>query len=255
MTPLRYMALVPLLMMVASIWVGSYRYVNAKNEMRRELNQALCHLVSTEQSRTWLCDSLAALPDAGVLTPANRQTAFHLSLSNASLRDTAHFSLCLLCPDARDRFAEQAAVCSDTLLWHVPQSEGMVVAIKAFANPSVAAIFRTSRPAAPLATFFSSLLLLMGLLFVRKPQSTPQMMPTETPALSLTPMQQQLIDLFRNAPEQTLTKDEICAVLWPKKENADDTLYTFISRLKSSLKKQSGPQIQNRRGREYMLVD
>ncbi len=254
MNPLRYMALVPILMMVASVWVGSYRYVNAKNEMRRDLNQALRHLVTTEQSRTWLCDSLSSLPDAGVLTPANRRTAFHLSLSNSSLRDTAHFSLCLLRPDARDRFAEEAAVCSDTLLWHVPQSEGMVVALKAFANPSVASIFRTSRPAAPLATFFSGLLL-MGLLFVRKPQSAPQAMPPATPALSLTPMQQQLIDLFRNAPEQTLTKEEICAALWPRKENADDSLYTFISRLKTSLKKQSGPQIQNRRGREYVLVD
>ena len=40
-----------------------------------------------------------------------------------------------------------------------------------------------------------------------------------------------------------------------KKDNPEDTLYTFMSRLKSSLKNQSTLQIVNRRGREYVLVD
>ena len=63
------------------------------------------------------------------------------------------------------------------------------------------------------------------------------------------------MDMFRSAPGQTLTKDEICAALWPKKDNPEDTLYTFISRMKSSLKNQSTLQIVNHRGREYVLVD
>lgn len=63
------------------------------------------------------------------------------------------------------------------------------------------------------------------------------------------------MEMFRNAPEHTLTKEEICKALWPKKEKPEDTLYTFISRLKTSLRKQSDLQIINRRGREYALVE
>ena len=68
-------------------------------------------------------------------------------------------------------------------------------------------------------------------------------------------MQMRLMEMFRNAPNQTLAKEEICAALWPKKDKPEDTLYTFISRLKTSLQKQSGLRIVNRRGREYVLVD
>ena len=84
-----------------------------------------------------------------------------------------------------------------------------------------------------------------------------QLKPVAVPParLSLTPMQEKLMEMFRSAPGQTLTKEEICTALWPKKENPEDTLYTFMSRLKSSLKNQSSLQIVNRRGREYVLLD
>jgi DNA-binding response OmpR family regulator len=72
--------------------------------------------------------------------------------------------------------------------------------------------------------------------------------------IHLTPMQKQLMDLFAAAPNHTLSKEEICAALWPKKDDPDDTLYTFISRLKSSLKRQSTCRIINERGEAYTLV-
>ncbi len=73
--------------------------------------------------------------------------------------------------------------------------------------------------------------------------------------LNLTPMQEQLMQLFYASPSRTLSKEEICSALWPRKDNPEDGLYTFISRMKSSLAGQSSLRIVNRRGREYVLVD
>ena len=74
--------------------------------------------------------------------------------------------------------------------------------------------------------------------------------------LVLTPMQEQLMDMFLASPGRTLSKEEICSALWPKKDNPDDSFYTFISRMKSSMARQSSSfRIENKRGREYVLAD
>lgn len=73
--------------------------------------------------------------------------------------------------------------------------------------------------------------------------------------LSLTPMQQQLMELFWQAPDHTLTKDEICATLWAKKPNANDTLYTLIHRLRPIIETNTTMKIETDRGRSYSLKD
>ena len=78
---------------------------------------------------------------------------------------------------------------------------------------------------------------------------------TDVSTLTLTPMQEQLLQLFLESPERTLCKDRICSALWPKKDNPDDTFYTFISRMKSALAKQSTLKIENKRGGGYVLYD
>lgn len=69
----------------------------------------------------------------------------------------------------------------------------------------------------------------------------------------LTPMQEQLMDLFKNADGRVLTKQEICEALWPKKPDASDTLYTLIRRLKPILEKKN-MRIESDRGRGYRLI-
>ena len=77
---------------------------------------------------------------------------------------------------------------------------------------------------------------------------------TLTHDIHLTPMQEQLMELFVAAPCHTLTKEAICEALWPKKDHPEDTLYTFISRLKTTLTRQSDMDIVNKRGKEYQLI-
>ena len=66
-------------------------------------------------------------------------------------------------------------------------------------------------------------------------------------------MQQQLMELFFRAPNHTLSKTEICEALWPKKEDADETLYTLIRRLKPIVEQHSNLKIEADRGKAYEL--
>lgn len=69
-----------------------------------------------------------------------------------------------------------------------------------------------------------------------------------------TPMQHQLMQLFFASPDMRLTKSCICDTLWPRKEDASETLYTLIRRLKPILAENSTLRIEVDRGRAYRLV-
>lgn len=71
----------------------------------------------------------------------------------------------------------------------------------------------------------------------------------------LTPMQQQLMEMFFNTDDHTLSKQEICDRLWPKKPDASETLYTLIRRLKPVIERSSRLRIESERGKAYRLVD
>lgn len=73
--------------------------------------------------------------------------------------------------------------------------------------------------------------------------------------MHLTPMQRQLMEMFFASPSHRLTKHEICDALWPKKDDASDTLYTMIRRLRQELVKSSSLRIESDRGRAYILSD
>lgn len=71
----------------------------------------------------------------------------------------------------------------------------------------------------------------------------------------LTPMQEQLMKMFVSSENLTLSKQDICATLWPKKPDASDTLYTLIKRIKPIVEERFGMKIVSDRGRNYSLVD
>ena len=69
----------------------------------------------------------------------------------------------------------------------------------------------------------------------------------------LTPMQHQLMEMFFMSPSHSLTKTEICDVLWPKKPDASETLYTLIRRIKPIIEEHSDLRIEVDRGKAYVL--
>ena len=72
--------------------------------------------------------------------------------------------------------------------------------------------------------------------------------------LHLTPMQRQLMEMFLSSPTHELSKEEICEALWPRKDDASDTLYALISRLKGVVESQTSLRITSERGRAYRLT-
>ncbi|MBO4718525.1 MAG: helix-turn-helix domain-containing protein [Prevotella sp.] len=71
--------------------------------------------------------------------------------------------------------------------------------------------------------------------------------------VKLTPMQQQLMEMFFRSSSHSLTKTEICDALWPKKPDASETLYTLIRRIKPVIEAHSDLRIEVDRGRSYEL--
>ena len=69
----------------------------------------------------------------------------------------------------------------------------------------------------------------------------------------LTPMQQQLMEMFFRSPSHQLSKSEICEALWPKKTDASETLYALVSRLKPIIEQHTNLKIESDRGRAYLL--
>lgn len=71
--------------------------------------------------------------------------------------------------------------------------------------------------------------------------------------VQFTPMQSQLMEMFFHSPSYSLTKTEICDALWPKKPDANDTLYTLIRRLKHVIEQHSDLKIESDRSKAYHL--
>ncbi len=72
--------------------------------------------------------------------------------------------------------------------------------------------------------------------------------------VQLTPMQHQLMEMFFHSPSHSLSKTEICDALWPKKPDANDTLYTLIRRLKPVIEQHSNLKIESDRSKAYRLT-
>ena len=72
--------------------------------------------------------------------------------------------------------------------------------------------------------------------------------------VKLTPMQQQLMEMLWKSPTHQLSKTEICNTLWPKKPDANETLYTLIRRLKPIIEQHSDLKIESDRGKSYGLT-
>ncbi|MBQ9637255.1 MAG: helix-turn-helix domain-containing protein [Prevotella sp.] len=72
--------------------------------------------------------------------------------------------------------------------------------------------------------------------------------------VKLTPMQHQLMEMFFQSPTHSLSKFEICDTLWPKKMDANETLYTLIRRLRPVVERHSDLHIESDRSRAYRLV-
>ena len=252
-------------LLLATILASLHSYRAAVIDMTRDLDQAL---MLTMKMKT-----------AEYITPDTVRT-YRSLIKNPVLRQCATLSYCL--PDER-----RTSVCSRKMLWKQGRQRYY---LRGYANCSMATVLSHSDQRLPLMLSLLTVLsfAIAFLPRVRRQQVVPALAsptgafvspdrtiisPDNMPmigdlcycpdtqdffhngrAIHFTPMQRQLMELFWQSDRHTLTKQEICDALWPRKDNASETLYTLIKRLKQTLA-DNGCQLQitSDRGRAYKL--
>jgi hypothetical protein len=207
-------------------------------------------------------------------------------LKNRRLKETSFLTFDVVDKEYQGGSTDEQAIYSDTLMIRNGHA-GETLALKGYTRLSAAAVFGMSDQRLPAGLMAAAILWAIGsMLYLRKREKENLMLqpvegcgqPAEdgtqsaedfggltysdaddrfygadhTP-IRFTPMQQQLMRLFWQSPSHSISKEEICATLWPKKDDANDTLYTLIRRLKPIVEEHTQLKIVADRGRNYSL--
>ena len=263
-------------LMLSSLLAGHHGYCGVKEAITADLNQALIRTLEEKRDNLVTQDTIRAYKRirdtaGGEVWLAIADERFCRNLSDKRLRKTAFITFDIVDNrHCRKKTREPGIIASDTLLID-NKATGDTLAVKSYARLSAASIFSLSDQRLSFSLAFAALAwaLCMGFL-LRKRQEERNTVPENYGGIyyssddhcfhnihhmpiRLTPMQQQLLLMLWEAPSHTLTKKEICASLWPKKDNADDTLYTLVRRLKPVIENNSSLKIVAYRGQNYSL--
>lgn len=263
-----------LTLMLTSLLAGRHNYCKARNEITADLNQALAQTLKERKDYIITQDTIRVYKQlrktsGGQVLIAVSDERFCRYLKDKRLQQAAFITFDVVDSDFQNNSLGDQAICSDTLIVK-DKHAGETLALKGYARLSVVSILGMSDQRIPAACMISAFLwAMLSWLYLRKKQEGSEAVTgfgglvysevdqrfytaAHTP-IRFTPMQQQLMLLFWNAPSHSLTKEDICAALWPKKEDANDTLYTLIRRLKPIVEEHTNLKIVADRGRNYSL--
>ena len=263
-----------LTLMLTSLLAGRHNYCKARNEITADLNQALAQTLKERKDYIITQDTIRVYKQlrktsGGQVLIAVSDERICRYLKDKRLQQAAFITFDVVDSDFQNNSLGDQAICSDTLIVK-DKHAGETLALKGYARLSVASILGMSDQRIPAACMISAFLwAMLSWLYLRKKQEGSEAVTgfgglvysevdqrfytaAHTP-IRFTPMQQQLMLLFWNAPSHSLTKEDICAALWPKKEDANDTLYTLIRRLKPIVEEHTNLKIVADRGRNYSL--
>lgn len=235
-----------LMLIVPSVAVGIHDYKATERSIEQDMQQALALTLSEKQSDVVTADTIRT---------------FNSHLQWAELRGVATLSL----TTQRDEQLQLQAECSPLTIWRLSDQR------PSLALASMALVWavgcglrrRTVRSTTPVVIPKDS--------SVNSLETAPTVPSRAFGSLSFsesdgrffnarhhevrfTPMQQQLMELFFHASDYRLSKTAICTALWPKKDDASETLYTLIRRLKTVLEAETRLTIESDRSRSYQLT-
>ena len=261
-------------LMLSSLLAGHHGYCGAKKAITVDLNQALLRTLEEKQSNIVTQDSIRAYRQLrrasdGPVWLAIADNRLCRNLRNSKLKDKTFLSFDVIDAAHPGTQTPTGFITSDTLIVN-NQAIGATLSIKSCARLSAAAIFRMSDQRwSSLLAFFALLWAIGFKRFGHRSQTGTEGTPSyggltysvedgcfydaHRAPLHLTPMQHQLLLMLWENPSHSVPKEKLCAALWPKKEDANDTLYTLVRRLKPILESCSGLQIVAHRGRDYSL--
>ena len=265
------------LLILLSFGFGYRSYSQAEQRVVSDLNQAL--------QRTVLQNKGLWLNADTIQTYAKLQEVIGAPVSvngSTGLKDVSTLSLHILKKNSPATvFNEIPAGClaSDTLVWlsTTADASGLTLSFRGYARCSATMLFSLSKQTIP-ATLLLAALLWGGFTFfyfrrrTKTNASNGQQQENfitfgnlslslqeacfyneQQEKLKLTPMQYTLMEMFYLSSSHLLFKSDICQSLWPGKDNADETLYTLIRRLKPIVEDNSNLRITTDRGRAYGL--
>ena len=210
---------------------GSYR--KAERNIENDLKQAFAKTINEKGMETMRQDSIRAYrsiarTEGEMMTIAVGDETLRRHLRNPQLGEMAFITYTVRCERGGWKVTfDTEAKCSAAMIWNL-SDQRLSAWLSVMALLSLALSFRGRRQSPPITMDSFS----------------------ET---HLTPMQRQLMEMFVASGSHRLSKHEICDALWPKKDDASETLYALISRLKRELDKTSSFDIISDRGRAYIL--
>ena len=255
------------LLILLSFGFGYRSYSQAEQRVVSDLNQALQRTV-LQNKGLWLnadtIQTYAKLQEViGAPVSVNgSHRAFTEALSITGLKDVSTLSLHILKKNSPATTAD---------------ASGLTLSFRGYARCSATMLFSLSKQTIP-ATLLLAALLWGGFTFfyfrrrTKTNASNGQQQENfitfgnlslslqeacfyneQQEKLKLTPMQYTLMEMFYLSSSHLLFKSDICQSLWPGKDNADETLYTLIRRLKPIVEDNSNLRITTDRGRAYGL--
>lgn len=274
-------------LLLSSLFSLHHSYCSARDIIQEDLTQALASVVEDIKEDLVKQDTIKAYRKLQLSSDTNMTIVlsdkrFCARLKNKNLRDKSFLTLSIVDEIYKDTRLGNNVISGDTLFVESKVS-GEIFALRGYSRLSVASVLLISdqRISCTLA-FMAVLWLALYILFFRKKYSPEKLhvfpdgtvsvnaipdnsglsyseihhsfMGKDNTPIHLTPMQEQLITMFWNSPTHTLSKEEICSALWPKKDNANETLYTLIKRLKPVIEDNTNMKITSDRGKSYSLV-
>ena len=219
------------LLMLCALCTGINSYNRTKGLIAQDVNSAL------EQV-------LAKMPDNVVTTDTIR--CYRNCLTIAELRDTAGIAMRTVRRDGRletKLVAEANCSFATTFMMSDQKASGSLLMVGMLWLLGSLWYVRRNRPE----------LIVQGLSYGGIVYNNDKFITQSGEQIHLTPMQHSLLEMFITAETHTLSKQEICDRLWPKKPDANDTLYTLIKRIKPIIEAHSALKIESDRGRSYSL--
>ena len=218
-------------LMLCALCTGINSYNRTKGMIAQDVNSAL------EQV-------LAKMPDNVVTKDTIR--CYRNCLTIAELKDTAGIAIRTVRRDGRletKLVAEANCSFATTFMMSDQKASGSILLVGMLWLLGSLWYVRRNRPE----------LIVQGLAYGGIVYNNDKFMTQSGEQIHLTPMQHSLLKMFITADTHTLSKQEICDRLWPKKPDANDTLYTLIRRIKPILETHSTLKIESDRGKSYSL--
>ena len=211
----RYAVVVLFALIIASSMVSLNRYKTTERLVTEDVNQALAKALDEQQSNVISADTIQL---------------FNRHLQIAELRGNA-----VLAVDTKKGFHPRPQVSAATIFSLSDQRPSMILWSMALLW-GLLCLYQHRRILS--LGLYGGLALQYG-----------RFVDAKGCEVKLTPMQQQLMEMLWLSPSHKLSKAEICDVLWPKKEDASETLYTLIRRLKPIIEEHSNLKIESDRGK------